>query len=92
MPETSFGFQGWTIEEVLTDVMGMSNLRTEIFDELIDSFQQAIDAENYTNANSLYEKIDLLYFDAQYSEEEMHAKKGWGHGTSDRGFEICANF
>lgn len=40
----------------------------------------------------LYENADLLYFDAQYEEEDMNQKKGWGHGTSNRGFEICANF
>ena len=40
----------------------------------------------------LYENVDLVYFDAQYSEEDMKTKKGWGHGTSDRGFEVCANF
>lgn len=42
--------------------------------------------------SGLYEKADLLYFDAQYEEEDMIQKKGWGHGTCDRGFEICANF
>lgn len=40
----------------------------------------------------LYENVDLVYFDAQYSEEDMNLKKGWGHGTSDRGFEICSHF
>ncbi len=40
----------------------------------------------------LYENADLVYFDAQYSEDDMKTKKGWGHGTSDRGFEVCANF
>ena len=40
----------------------------------------------------LYENVDLVYFDAQYSEDDMKTKKGWGHGTSDRGFEVCANF
>lgn len=47
--------------------------------------QLAIDAK-------LYENADLLYFDAQYEEEDMNVKKGWGHGTCDRGFEVCANF
>jgi len=40
----------------------------------------------------LYENADLVYFDAQYDEDDMKIKKGWGHGTCDRGFEICANF
>ena len=40
----------------------------------------------------LYENADLLYFDSQYEEVDMNVKKGWGHGTCDRGFEVCANF
>jgi phosphoribosyl 1,2-cyclic phosphodiesterase len=40
----------------------------------------------------LYEKADLVFFDAQYEEADMGVKKGWGHGTCDRGFEICSNF
>lgn len=40
----------------------------------------------------LYENVNLLYFDAQYDEHHMNEKKGWGHGTSVRGFEICREF
>lgn len=40
----------------------------------------------------LYENADLLYIDAQYEEEDMKIKKGWGHGTCNRGFEICSQF
>lgn len=40
----------------------------------------------------LYDGADLLYIDAQYEEEDMKIKKGWGHGTCHRGFEICAQF
>ena len=40
----------------------------------------------------LYENADLVYFDAQYDEADMDKKLGWGHGTSMRGFEVCAEF
>lgn len=40
----------------------------------------------------LYENVDMLYFDSQYDEESIESKKGWGHGTSHRGFEVCSNF
>lgn len=40
----------------------------------------------------LYDGADLLYYDAQYDEEGMLEKKGWGHGTSVRGFEVCSHF
>jgi phosphoribosyl 1,2-cyclic phosphodiesterase len=40
----------------------------------------------------LFEKANLLYFDAQYTENEMLVKKGWGHGTCDRGFKVARDF
>lgn len=40
----------------------------------------------------LYQNTNLLYIDAQYSESDMNEKKGWGHGTSQRAFEICRHF
>lgn len=60
LPTTQFGFQGWSVEEVLTDVMGMPNLRTEIFDQLISDFQTEVDEENFEDANQIFEKLDLM--------------------------------
>jgi phosphoribosyl 1,2-cyclic phosphodiesterase len=40
----------------------------------------------------LYQNTNFLYIDAQYSEADMIDKKGWGHGTSQRAFEICRHF
>ena len=40
----------------------------------------------------LFKKVKLLYFDAQYEEVDMLQKKGWGHGTCDRGFEVAHHF
>ncbi len=40
----------------------------------------------------LFKNVDLLYIDAQYTESDMTQKKGWGHGTYDRVFEICSVF
>lgn len=60
LPNTEFGFQGWTIEEVLIDVMGMTNLRTEIFKELTTKFDRAIEDENSEIAERIYLEIDKL--------------------------------
>lgn len=40
----------------------------------------------------LYNDLDLMYIDAQYVEEEMNHKIGWGHGTFERAFNLCGNF
>lgn len=60
LPNSEFGFQGWTIEEVLIDVMGMSSLRTKIFKNLITQFDQAIEEENSQIAKDIYSQLDNL--------------------------------
>ena len=40
----------------------------------------------------LFEDANLMFFDAQYDESDMAEKKGWGHGTCDRGFEVASHF
>ncbi len=42
--------------------------------------------------SGLFEHADLMFFDAQYEEADMISKKGWGHGTCDRGFEVALHF
>ena len=37
----------------------------------------------------LYQDVDLMYFDAQYSESDFPALSGWGHATASRGFKIA---
>lgn len=60
LPDSKYGFQGWTIEEVLIDVMGMSDLRTDLFNKLISEFGSYIDSEDYENALKCYNQIDLI--------------------------------
>lgn len=56
----SYGFQGWTVEEVLTDVMGMSDTRTETYHQLMSEFEAAIDSDNYNRAKIVYQELELL--------------------------------
>jgi len=60
LPNTKYGFKGWTIEEVLRDVMGMKDIRTNVFEGILKSFNEAIDDENYHNANEIFNEIDEL--------------------------------
>lgn len=60
LPSSKFGFQGWSIEEVLTDVMGMEDTRTTIFNQLIKLFQEQIETEDYESASSNFENINSL--------------------------------
>lgn len=60
LPETQYGFQGWTVEEVLKDVMGMNDTRTPVYHETLMNFEKAVDDENYDSANEAYRKLDSL--------------------------------
>lgn len=55
LPETDSGFQCWTIEEVLTDVMGMEETRTPRYKELMRRFGSSIENEEYAGASETYE-------------------------------------
>jgi len=60
LPASEFGFIGWTIEEVLTDVMGMDDLRTDAYRAALKSFESAMDVENFVKAKDAYRKLDLM--------------------------------
>lgn len=60
IPTSKYGFKGWTIEEILYDVMGMKPLRSELYNKLYDDFGKAIDEEDYGKAKDLYDELDLL--------------------------------
>ncbi len=44
----------------MTDVMGMPDTRTPIFNELIHNFNMAIDKEDAIGATNFYKELELL--------------------------------
>lgn len=57
---SKYGFKGWTIEEILYDVMGMHTMRSEMYHDLIKKFGKAIDDENEEEAKSIYTELNHL--------------------------------
>lgn len=55
-----YGCQGWTVEEILTDVMGMLETRTSTYLDAISNFNNAIDSEDYETANAQYLILDAM--------------------------------
>jgi predicted ATP-binding protein involved in virulence len=55
-----YGFKGWTIEEILTDVMGMTCTNSKTFSDLILEFNDAVKKEDQKKAADIYEKIDKM--------------------------------
>lgn len=62
------------------------------YSHAVDNEAQRVTAADLQKDAGLYEGSNLLYMDAQYSEEDMSGKKGWGHGTYERAFQLCQNF
>ena len=60
LSEFIFGFQGWTVEEILTDVMGMSDTRTDLYKQTLIEFNNAIENENSALATQHFHKLDQL--------------------------------
>jgi len=69
LPSTLFGFQGWTVEEVLEDVMGMNDTRTPLYHSVLAEFESAVNEENSEKALSAYSKID------DFLHPENHLRK-----------------
>ena len=57
---SEYGFQGWTVEEVLTDVMGMQDTRTPVYHETMRLFESAIASEDFANAQIQFATLDRL--------------------------------
>lgn len=55
-----YGCQGWTVEEILTDIMGMTETRTTAYLNAISNFNKAIDKEDFNSANAQFHIIDAM--------------------------------
>ncbi|WP_197043746.1 AAA family ATPase [Aureispira sp. CCB-QB1] len=54
-------FQGWTIEEILSDLMGMgAKIRSDKYLELLSRFNEGLDEDNYQLANIAFEELKQI--------------------------------
>lgn len=52
-----YGLQGWTLEEILQDIMGMPSTSSELYESTINEFDKAMDEEN---ASKIMEQYEIL--------------------------------
>ncbi|MBU2941348.1 AAA family ATPase [Shimia thalassica] len=57
VPQLKHGMAMWTIEEVLEDIMGMKDTRTEVFNGLMKNFERAILSSNEAEARKIFEHL-----------------------------------
>jgi|APAga8741243762_1050094.scaffolds.fasta_scaffold00170_21 predicted ATP-binding protein involved in virulence len=60
LPISEYGYQGWTVEEILEEVMGMPDLRTKKYNEYISLFEEALDSENKAQAQAAYDELNKM--------------------------------
>jgi hypothetical protein len=46
LPEMPYGFQGWTVEEILEDVMKVPTTKSTLFENMMHAFDQALSEES----------------------------------------------
>lgn len=57
---SEYGFQGWTVEEILIDVMGLQESRSEAYIAAIKAFDNALIEELQDEAIKAYEVLDKM--------------------------------
>lgn len=60
LPASEYGYQGWTIEEILEDIMGMPDLRTKKYNEIKQRFDKSLDHNDPLEALSAYQELDKM--------------------------------
>ncbi|SHL24804.1 AAA domain-containing protein, putative AbiEii toxin, Type IV TA system [Bacillus sp. bc15] len=60
LPNVQYGFQGWTVEEILEDVKGLVETRSPMYIEAITEFEKSIEVENEEEIFEAYRKLDLM--------------------------------
>ncbi|MEO3988114.1 AAA family ATPase [Plesiomonas shigelloides] len=60
LDETKYGYQGWTVEEILVDVMGMVDTRTNAYYEQLSLFELYLGAEDIKGARAAFCELEQL--------------------------------
>lgn len=57
---SEYGLKGWTLEEILSDVMSVGELKNKVLRDALDGFSTAIDDNNVETAKKEYEKLNVM--------------------------------
>ncbi|MGG1167924.1 AAA family ATPase [Bacillus mycoides] len=60
LPNSPYGFQGWTVEEILIDVMGLESTHSPIYTASLRAFEKAIEDGDEQGVLSTYTQLDLM--------------------------------
>ncbi|MGF7426251.1 AAA family ATPase [Lactiplantibacillus argentoratensis] len=57
---SKYGLKGWTLEEILSDVMGVGMLKNKVLQNSLDSFSNALDDNDVELAKTEYRKLNEM--------------------------------
>ncbi len=72
-----YGYQGWTIEEILVDVMGMSDTRTKEYHQELQKFEDAIEHDDYFSAKASFTELDSLLHPNNHLRKLLKLELAW---------------
>ncbi|MGR6764620.1 AAA family ATPase [Paenibacillus polymyxa] len=58
--KSEYGFKGWTVEEILEDVMGLKETRSNKYIEIKNKFEHALDNEDVEQARELFDVLNKM--------------------------------
>ncbi|PEA89154.1 AAA family ATPase [Bacillus thuringiensis] len=60
LPSSKYGYQGWSVEEILVDVMGLDSTHSSVYKENLKAFEEAIESENIEEAQLRYRELESM--------------------------------
>lgn len=66
LEQKEFGYQGWTIEEILKDVMGMEETMSSLYEKTSKKFEKAINEEDIQTAKECYKILNKMLHPQNY--------------------------
>lgn len=57
---SEYGLQGWTLEEILKDVMGVPNTTSQLYQDILKKFDKAMNEENGEEVLKQYKILDKM--------------------------------
>lgn len=58
--DSKYGFVGWSIEEILVDVMGVEDTTTAVYRNTVSDFERCLDTDDAAGASEAYHELMIM--------------------------------
>lgn len=84
LEENEYGYKGWTIEEILRDVMGMEETKSNFYEETLRNFDKAIDEDDINTAKNCYQILNKMLHPKNYLRKILEIQMVGLGGENDK--------